>query len=286
MTGRTVDKRIIVNADDLGLCASVNTAIFDVFRVGNLNSATLMVNMPGTVDAVQRLKDLPGLAVGLHFCITEGRALSGASSLTDARGTFMDRGTLTKRAVRGLVDKNDIRREFEAQLKKCDEFGIRPTHSDSHQHTMMLAAVFEAVAPVIAERGLPVRLVDPPAGVAISAWRRPTKFLKQVMNKALARRHRKTEHPRANDDLVSIHDLDSAGPYDRATYRSMLDAATTSGVTEVMIHPYILGEDLRTPYANVLNEKALFFQRCEAEYAALNGPRVFDGYRMINFGQL
>ena len=60
-------RRLIINADDLGLSPSVNTAIFDVFRAGNLTSATLMVDMPGAQDAVERLKDHPGLAVGLHF---------------------------------------------------------------------------------------------------------------------------------------------------------------------------------------------------------------------------
>jgi len=279
-------RSIIVNADDLGLCISVNTAIFDVFRAGNLNSATLMVHMQGTRDAVDRLHDHTGLAVGLHFCITEGAALSGASSLTDAKGMFFDRGTLTSRTLRKQVNAADVRREFEAQLKKAEELGVRITHSDSHQHSMMLPVIMDAIAPVALERGLPVRLVDPPARTIFRAWRRPKKLLKQLLNRRLSERHRQVHSFRSNDALVSIHDLDNVGPYDANAYRSLLEDAKEKTVTEVMVHPYILGDDLRALYASNWAEKHPFIQRCTAEYDALCGTRVFDGYRMTTYAQL
>ena len=281
-----MERRIIVNADDLGLCASVNTAIFDVFRAGNLNSATLMVNMPGTRDAVDRLRDHAGLAVGLHFCITEGTALTGASTLTDTNGAFFDRATLTTRTLRKQVDAQDVRREFEAQVKKTEELGVKITHSDSHQHTMMLPVIMNAIAPVLSERNLPVRLVDPPSATILSAWTRPKKFLKQMLNKRLSRHHRETHVLRANDSLVSIHDLASTGPYDALTYQRMIAKANDTEVTEVMIHPYILGDDLRALYASNWADKLPFIQRCVAEYDALRGVHVFDGCTMINFAQL
>ncbi len=278
-----MERSIIVNADDLGLCTSVNTAIFDVFRAGNLNSATLMVNMPGTRDAVDRLRDHPGLAVGLHFCITEGAALTGASSLTDAKGIFFDRSTLTSRTLRKQVEALDVRREFEAQLKKAEELGVLITHSDSHQHSMMLPVIMDAIAPVALERGMPVRLVDPPARTIFRAWRRPKKFLKQLLNRRLSERHRGVHSLRTNDALVSIHDLDSAGPYNAITYRSLLEDAKDKAVTEVMVHPYIIGDDLRVLYASNWADKIAFIERCTAEYDALRGARVFDGYHMTTY---
>jgi len=277
--------RIIVNADDLGLCASVNTAIFKVFRAGNLGSATLMVNMPGTDDAVRRLRDHSGLAVGLHFCITEGAALSGASSLTGETGGFLDRLSLTARALRGRVKAADVRREFEAQLNRAEELGVRITHTDSHQHTMMLPVVMDAIAPVAIERELSVRLVDPPVRTIFRAWRRPKKLLKQLLNKRLSFRHRERHRLRTNDALVSIHDLDSAGPYVPDTYRSLLEDARGKGVTEVMGHPYILGDDLRGLYAGHWADKLGFIQRCVAETDALNGVRVFEGSRMTRYAK-
>lgn len=278
-------RAIIVNADDLGLCASVNTAIFEVFRAGNLSSATLMVNMPGTYDAVQRLRDHLGLAVGLHFCITEGAALSGPSSLTDETGSFLGRFTLAARALRRQVKPADVRREFEAQLNKAEELGVRLTHTDSHQHTMMLPVVMDAIAPVAIQRGLAVRLVDPPVRTILRAWRRPEKFLKQLLNKRLSLRHREKHRLLANDALVSIHDLESAGPYSSGTYRSLLEDARDKPLTEVMVHPYILGDDLRALYVGNWADQLGFIQRCMAEAVGLNGAPVFDGYRMTEYTQ-
>ena len=278
-------RRIIVNADDLGLCASVNTAIFEVFRAGNLNSATLMVNMPGAKDAVDRLQQHPGLAVGLHFCITEGEALTGPSLLTDADGRFLDRATIAKRTLRGN-GATDLRKEFEAQLEGARQMGVNPSHCDSHQHVMMLPAVFDAVLPVLHRDRLPVRLVDPPRGSVTTALNRPRKAMKQWLNQRFAARNRTRSHVPMNDSLVSVHDLDSVGPYDGATYARLLERAPVSDVVEVMVHPYLLGADVTGLYGDRLAAKMPFLQRCEAEYHALRGSPVFSEASMINYAQL
>lgn len=276
-------RTLIINADDLGLAPSVNTAIFDVFRAGNLSSATLMVNMPGTADAVARAKDHPGLGIGLHFCLTEGKALVGPSTLTGADGTFMDRTTLVRRVSRGRVAARDIRHEFEAQLARMHELGLRPTHTDSHQHVHMVPRIFQAIAPVLREAGLPVRMVDPPGSALRMALGRPRKAIKQWMNRRFAALDRMRSATRSNDVLVSIHDLDSPGPYDAATYASLVDGTRAGQVVEVMVHPYILGDDVLALYANDLERKRPFLQRCRAEYEALSKAPLFGAARLIDF---
>lgn len=279
-------RRIIVNADDLGLCPSVNTAIFDVFRAGNLSSATLMVNMPGTEDAVERKTDFPGLAVGLHFCITEGMALTGASSLTGPDGRFVDRGTIFKRSLLGRLRSADVRAELLAQLVRMDELGVVPTHVDSHQHVHMTPGVFDAMLPVLRDRGLPVRAVAPPAGTVGASLGNPTKALKQWLNVRFAKRVHNRAHVPTNDVLVSIHDLDNKGPYDATTYKELVERAPASSVVEVMVHPYILGEDVLAMYAAVMPQKLPFLERCRAEHEALSGLPVFNKGEIITFADL
>lgn len=280
------NRRIIVNADDLGLSSSVNSAIFEVFRAGNLSSATLMVDMPGTHDAVVRLRDQTGLAVGLHFCISEGKALTGASSLTDPHGAFLDRPTLARRAFRGQLDAAHIHDEFKAQLERLRSFGITPTHSDSHQHVMMLPAVFDAVAPVLERERLAARMVAPPRGSVMASLARPKKAMKQWLNQRFATRNRARFSGRTNDSLVSIHDLDDGGPYQAETYRRLLSRAPQGDVVEVMVYLYILGHDVLALYRDRSQEKMPFFQRCEAEYHALRGAPLFGGEQLITFGAL
>jgi chitin disaccharide deacetylase len=279
-----MDRRIIVNADDLGLSPSVNTAIFEVFRAGNLSSATMMASMPGTLDAAERVKDHPALAVGLHFALTEAQALGGRSTLTDGEGRLQDRSTLMKAVYRGRVDPADIARELTAQLDRLRELGIDPVHVDSHQHVHMAPKVFRAMQPILEAQGLPLRLVDPPWPVVAAAWRRPPKAAKQWLNRIFARRLRARYRGPTNDALVSVHDLSGPGPYNAGTYRRLLAYTPPDAVVEVMVHPYILGNDVLAVYSAMPGDRRPFLRRCAAEYEALTGERVFGDATLIRFG--
>lgn len=67
-----MDKRIIINADDFGLCRGVNKAVVQAYNNGVLTSTTIMANMPDAGQAVHLAKKLPGLGVGVHLNIFEG----------------------------------------------------------------------------------------------------------------------------------------------------------------------------------------------------------------------
>ena len=69
-------KKLIINADDFGLTRSISEKIIDTFKVGNLSSTSLMVNTPGSEYAIDLAKNHPELGLGLHFNLTEGKALS------------------------------------------------------------------------------------------------------------------------------------------------------------------------------------------------------------------
>ncbi len=276
-------KKIIINADDLGLSRSVNEAIFEVYKAGNLTSATLMVDMPGTEHAALGAAGHPSLSLGLHFCITEGKALVGTSSITDAHGHFLERSVLIRKAIRGELFVDHIRREFLAQLGRMADLGVSPSHVDSHQHVHMLPVVFEAMAPVLAERELPVRCVDPPIRTVVGSLSRPKKALKQWMNKRFAARLRSVHPGRTNDVLVSIHDLDQVGPYDAHIYRMLIGMAPPGKVVELMVHPYRNGKDVLDLYSAQLGKKKPFLERCFAEYNALVSGTLFPDEELINY---
>ena len=278
-------RRVIVNADDLGLAPGVNTAIFEVFRAGNLTSATLMVNMPGTLDAVERLSDHRGLAVGLHFCVTEGRALTGPSSITRPDGTFMTRGELLRRVQLGRIRSADITLELEAQLARMKELGVDPSHVDSHQHVHMAPGVFRAMLDILRQRALPVRTVSPPSAILRASWRRPSKLAKHLLNRWSAERRHGSALP-TNHTLVSIHDLpDGRVPDSGSVYRELLEHCG-DGVVELMVHPYRKDEVLQDMYSERPDAKAPFISKCLAEHRLLSGQRLFDGLQLITFKDL
>ncbi|HEV2791037.1 MAG TPA: ChbG/HpnK family deacetylase, partial [Solirubrobacterales bacterium] len=60
-------RRLIVNADDLGLSRSVNEGIFEAHQHGIVTSASLMVRQGAAEAAAEALAEHPDLAVGLHL---------------------------------------------------------------------------------------------------------------------------------------------------------------------------------------------------------------------------
>jgi predicted glycoside hydrolase/deacetylase ChbG (UPF0249 family) len=117
----SADRRLVVNADDLGLSAGVNAGIMRAHAEGIVTTASLMVRGPAAADAVADAREHPRLALGLHVDLGEWvRAGSGW------------------RAAYEVVDTDDpaaVREELERQIERFRELtGRDPSHLDSHQH--------------------------------------------------------------------------------------------------------------------------------------------------------
>ena len=98
LLGYPVDARLlIVNADDFGMCHSVNEAISRVLKDGIVRSTTLMVPCPWMLHAMRLLADNPEMPFGIHLtAISEWpvyrwgpvTAREKVPSLVDAAGYF------------------------------------------------------------------------------------------------------------------------------------------------------------------------------------------------------
>jgi len=67
-------RKLIVNADDLGLTAGVNRAVVETHSGGVVSSATLMANGAAFEDAVNVARSAPSLSVGCQlWSVTGGR---------------------------------------------------------------------------------------------------------------------------------------------------------------------------------------------------------------------
>lgn len=107
------EKLLIVNADDFGLTPGINDGIRRAHLEGIVTSASLMVDRPGTLDAVRSLPQLPRLDVGIHVALTE--------ESTEPTINFDDR--------------HAVRAEIARQIER---FGVLtgriPSHVDAHHH--------------------------------------------------------------------------------------------------------------------------------------------------------
>lgn len=59
-------QKLIIRADDVGYTDVCNIGTFEALEKGYATSADIMLESPGTVDALKRLKELPWISVGWH----------------------------------------------------------------------------------------------------------------------------------------------------------------------------------------------------------------------------
>lgn len=157
------EKRLIVNADDLGRTPGINAGIFEAHNQGLVTSATLMVGFAAAEKAAQDWRRNPELGVGLHVALTGGRPIlppREVRSLVDEEGRFP-----TKPEGLDAALPDEVRAEVEAQLERFRGLtGRLPTHLDSHHHSHRLPVVRDALVSLARRYDLPVRRASAEVG--------------------------------------------------------------------------------------------------------------------------
>jgi len=175
-----MNKRVIINADDFGLCTGVNSAVARAHTNGVLTSTTIMANMPAAGEAVELAKKLPGLGVGVHLNVFEGRALSEnpcVKCLLDADGKFwMSAARLSLLSIAKSKIRDALKAEFAAQIKWLIDNGLKPTHLDSHKHIHSFPVIYTVVCRLARQFGIPaIRFVFEPKEVCREPWPMPAR---------------------------------------------------------------------------------------------------------------
>jgi len=130
-------KQLIINADDLGLTQYINRGVFKAYQEGILTNTSLMVNMPGSEEALDLLKQNPGLGVGIHLNIFIGKSLASQSRLSSftKNGYFLqDTYRLLWILISKRINSGELELECRMQIEKALNSGISITHLDSHMH--------------------------------------------------------------------------------------------------------------------------------------------------------
>ena len=131
-------KQLVVNADDFGVDIAVNAAIEQAYLDGILTSASLMISAPAAADAIERARRMPGLGVGLHVVLTDGRPTVSPRhipALLDAKGRFRD--NLVGTGFKWFFDpfiRTQLTSEINAQFKAFIATGLVLDHVNLHKH--------------------------------------------------------------------------------------------------------------------------------------------------------
>lgn len=152
--------RVVVNADDFGWDENRTKAICTVFARNLLSTTTAMANMPWFEKAMGLAKEQGFLdRVGLHFCITEGRALS--EEMKNCRVFCDEDGVFTKsfhcqlktRLMLPRAAKSAVAAEAKAQIERFLSCGGSYLHLDSHHHSHTDLSIATTLLPIAKSYG-------------------------------------------------------------------------------------------------------------------------------------
>jgi predicted glycoside hydrolase/deacetylase ChbG (UPF0249 family) len=151
------EKRLIVNADDLGLSRGITDGILVAHAQGIVTSASLMVNQPAADYAVDRLPEVPNLDVGIHLNLCQGRPVlppSSVPSLVDSDGCFLRPAEMARKLTFLRASTKEIEAEFCAQIDRMRSYGLVPSHADSHHRFHIYPAAAAAFHRAVSSRGI------------------------------------------------------------------------------------------------------------------------------------
>jgi hopanoid biosynthesis associated protein HpnK len=141
-------RRLIINADDLGLTSGVNRGILKSHQHGIVTSATLMACGEKFGEAATMVAHTPKLSVGCHVVLVDGAPTCDAKNISSliVNSRFRDRLTnFALLAASGRLDPEHIEAEVTAQIKKLQSAGVQVSHLDSHKHTHMFPVVLKGI---------------------------------------------------------------------------------------------------------------------------------------------
>jgi len=127
-------KLLIIHADDAGLSHSENQATIKALQNGSVNSYSIMVPCPWFFEIATFAKNNPNYDCGIHLTLTcewenyKFGPVLPISSLVDQNGYFYK----TRQDFKNNAKPSEIKKELIAQIEKALQFGIQPTHLDSH----------------------------------------------------------------------------------------------------------------------------------------------------------
>lgn len=140
LLGYPPDARLlIVNADDFGMCHSINVATIDAMRNGIVTTTSLMACCPWAWEGMQLLQANADLSFGVHLTLVNEMpgyrwgpvaASDRVSSLVNRAGFFCSNTEIPALYQQAKIDEVEI--EFRAQIDRVLGFGLKPTHLDWH----------------------------------------------------------------------------------------------------------------------------------------------------------
>ena len=231
--------RLIIHADDFGLSDSINNGIAQAHKYGILTSASVMPTAAATQAALELVRNLPNLDIGIHLTLVdELPALDPAAvpSLVTSCGRFHKHARVfAARYLVGRVNLDEVRQELGAQIELILDSGTTVSHLDSHQHVHMLPGIFRVVADLAKKYRIPaIRLPREPVRRYMFENLYLAGRVSELLVLNLLCRYANPAGLMTSDSFAGfVH----GGQLDARNMLTVLANLPTSGTCELMCHP-------------------------------------------------
>lgn len=165
-------KLLIIHADDVGMCHAVNDATISALEKGIVTAGSIMVPCPWFSEIAEYCREHPEADLGLHITLTsewKHYRWRPVSSIDKVPGLVDDEGYLW-RSVEDVVKHatpEEVKIEIQAQVQRAIDFGIKPTHIDTHMGTVYATAeFFKAYCDIARKFNIPPMIVSPESKIA------------------------------------------------------------------------------------------------------------------------
>jgi hopanoid biosynthesis associated protein HpnK len=271
-----LNKLVIITGDDFGLALPVNEAIELAHREGVLTTTSLLIGEAAAPDAVSRARRNPGLCVGLHLAVCDGRPTLPPAQiplLVNARGELHHPVVALLRLLLFAgreAQAQQLEAEMRAQFEAFRAAGLTLDHVNGHNNMQLHPVVLPVLMKLAREYR--VNAVRLPYEPLLASWRAARGgfvarfFVWLVMRPwaAYVKSRLRRSGFVVNDYLFGIFDC---GKMDGTLLRRIIENLP-DGLSEIHCHP----ATQRSPEL----DRNMSNYGHEAELSALIAPAVRD----------
>ena len=263
-----LSKKLIVNADDYGLCPEVNEAVEKIAEAGRLGGASIIVNGSSFKQALSFLHHHPEISAGIHLNVIEGSPsapINTVQTLLGADHRFLGFGRLMRRWIlHPMRVTREIEIEWRAQIMRLHTAEIKISHADSHQHFHAFPFAYSIALRLCEEFKIPfLRCPNERQNQSI----RGASSLALRSSLMTARFIAPTSKIRHNDHFLGF---ERAGNYDLPALLEDVKLLR-QGVTELALHPSVREN---YPYAGLRGRSELLAVLDHSLVEALTAEKV------------
>ena len=251
------DRLLIIHADDVGMCHSVNEATFSALSYEIVTCGSLMIPCPWVLEAAELTKKY-GFDAGVHVTLnSEWEHYKWPPISSDGHSTLVDEYGYLWRSVEEAVAHavpSEVEKEVEAQVIRAFKMGIEPSHIDTHMGTVYAKPEFFMAYVRIADKHrIPPMLVKPSEEMIIRARKMGLEI--ESLKKAIVESHwPKLDMLMAGIPGVTLDDK-------RRALRQFLRGVKGGMVVQVIVHLGLDTPELRAimprSYPSRVNEYKL-----------------------------